>query len=70
LELWILEGCWFKTVNYDSLDYSSSDAVKITTSIRFDNARQDIIGFTTESGFPGGTGTALGGAGSITPAAP
>lgn len=67
LELWTLEGCWLKSVTYDTLDYSASDAIKIQISMRFDNARQDILGFTTEDGFAGGTGTALGGAGRLLP---
>lgn len=67
LEIWTLEGCWFKSVNWDSLDYAASDQIKIQISMRFDNARQDILGFAGEAGFPTGTGTALGPAGRLLP---
>lgn len=40
LESWIFEGCLLATVNYESFDYSSSDAMTIELSIRFDNATQ------------------------------
>jgi hypothetical protein len=40
LEQWYLEGCYVMTAAYDSLDYSSSDAVQITLTIRYDNATQ------------------------------
>jgi hypothetical protein len=68
LELWTMEGCWFKTVGYDQLDYSNGEAVKLSISMRFDNARQDILGFQGEAGFPagtGGAGSALGPAGRL-----
>lgn len=68
LELWTMEGCWLKSVNWDSLDMASSEAIKIQISMRFDNARQDILGYTGEAGFPGGgQGVALGGAGRLLP---
>jgi len=41
LETWYLEGCFLETVNYDSFDYSSSDAVQVTLTISFDNATQE-----------------------------
>jgi len=41
LEAWYLEGCYLTTVAYDNFDYSSSDAVQITMTLRFDNAQQD-----------------------------
>jgi hypothetical protein len=56
-ETWTLEGCWLKEVKYDDLDYSSSDAVTITVSIRYDHARQ-LLG-----GYARGPGIATGGAG-------
>lgn len=40
LEEWFLEGCYIESVQYDSLDYSSSEPVQITLSIRYDNATQ------------------------------
>lgn len=40
LEQWFLEGCFIKEVNYNGFDYSSSDAMMINLTIRFDNATQ------------------------------
>lgn len=58
-EKWTVEGCWFQSVDYTDLDYSSSDKVMINLNIRFDHARQDIGGYNQ------GQGVALGGAGRI-----
>lgn len=55
LEVWHLEGCWFKTVNYTDLDYAAGEQVKIDITMRFDHAHQDIMPYTT------GVGSALGG---------
>lgn len=41
LENWYLEGCFLQSVNYESLDYSSSDPLTIVMTVRFDNATQD-----------------------------
>ena len=38
LETWELYGCFLKTANYDTLNYATSEAVKIALTIRFDNA--------------------------------
>lgn len=40
IEEWLLEGCYLEQVQYDSTDYSSSDPVMITLTVRFDNATQ------------------------------
>ena len=40
LEQWNLEGCYIEQVQYDSMDYSSSEPVMITLTVRFDNATQ------------------------------
>lgn len=40
IEAWKLEGCYIQQVEYDSLDYSSSDMTMITMTIRYDNALQ------------------------------
>jgi hypothetical protein len=40
LESWILEGCFLTSINYGSLDYSSSDQQMIDLTIRYDNAKQ------------------------------
>lgn len=37
-EQWTLEGCFLESVNYQQLDYSSSDPVSIQMQIRYDNA--------------------------------
>lgn len=40
LENWEIYGCYLKSVNYNSMDYSASEPVTIALSIRFDNASQ------------------------------
>lgn len=40
LESWELYGCYLADVNYNQLQYSESNALQITLSIRFDNAVQ------------------------------
>jgi hypothetical protein len=59
LEQWVIEGCYLKDVNYNSMDYAQSEAVKITMSITYDNAYQ-----TDTVGIPTGVGEFLAGAGS------
>jgi hypothetical protein len=61
LETWTFEGCWLQNVAYDNMDYSASEATKISISMRFDTAFQ-VIGTYT-----GGPGSALGGAGRLAP---
>jgi len=40
LESWFLEGCYLEQVAYDNMDYSSSEAVMLTLTVRYDNATQ------------------------------
>lgn len=56
VEQWMLEGTWIQKADYDALDYSTGEAVKITMTLRFDNARQLLGGYA-------GPGSALGGVG-------
>jgi len=56
-EKWTIEGCWFQQVDYTDLDMAASDAVLITTTLRYDHARQNI------GGYAQGEGVATGGAG-------
>ena len=56
-EKWTVEGCWLQQVDYTDLDMAASDAVLITTTIRYDHARQDIGGYSQ------GEGVATGGPG-------
>jgi hypothetical protein len=37
-ETWTLEGCFLESVNYQNLEYSSSEAVDIQMTVKFDNA--------------------------------
>ena len=53
VESWLLEGCFIQQVGYGELDYSSSEAVMIDLTIRYDHARQQLTGQ--------GYGTALAG---------
>ena len=60
LEQWQLIGCYLKDVNYNTLDYGTSEAVKISMTITYDNAVQDTgsdIGPGTGNGGGGGVGT-------------
>jgi hypothetical protein len=40
LETWELYGCYLKSVNYNDLNYGTSEAATITMNITFDNANQ------------------------------
>jgi len=44
LETWELYGCYLKSVNYNDLNYGTSEAVTITMTLSFDNALQTPIG--------------------------
>jgi len=59
IERWTIEGCWFQQVDYTDLDYASAEVVLITTTIRYDHARQTV------GGYDQGNGIATGGAGVI-----
>ena len=61
LEKWTMEGCWLKSANYNDLDMSSNEAVKISLIIRFDHARQNVTGLAN--------GVATGGVGPVATAA-
>lgn len=61
IEKWTVEGCFFQAVDYTDLDYSDSNAVQITVTIRYDHARQGEL-----NGYNAGEGVATGGAGRIT----
>lgn len=54
IEEWIVEGCWIQNVDYTDLDYSASDAVQVTLTLRYDHARQLIGGYDQGQGV--GTG--------------
>lgn len=43
-ETWYLEGCFLQNVDWGDLDYAASETIKVTATIRFDHARQDIGG--------------------------
>ena len=59
IEKWTVEGCFIQNIDYTDLDYADSAAVQITTTIRYDHARQDL------GGYNAGEGVATGGAGRI-----
>jgi len=62
VESWVLEGCWLQNVDWGDLDYTASDAIQITMTIRFDHARQIVHGYAGNGG-QGGEGEALSGQG-------
>jgi len=51
LETWELYGCYIQQVNYQTLNYGTSDAVTVALTLRFDNAIQAPLG--TGVGTPG-----------------
>ena len=44
LETWEVYGCFLQGVNYDSLNYATSEAVTMSLTIAFDNAIQGPLG--------------------------
>jgi len=44
LETWELYGCYLKSVNYNTLNYATNEAVTMALTIAFDNAIQSPIG--------------------------
>lgn len=50
---WLLEGVWIQNTEFGDMDYSASEAIVITLTLRFDHARSIDAGQ--------GYGTALGG---------
>jgi len=44
LETWELYGCYLNSVNYNDLNYGTSEPVTITMQVRFDNAVQTPLG--------------------------
>lgn len=55
LEVWNLEGCWLKNVDYADVNYAEGSKMEISLVVRFDHAYQVIMPYTT------GPGSALGG---------
>jgi len=54
LEEWQILGCYLSDVNYNKMDYNTSEAVKISMTINFDNAIQ-----VNSAGTPVGVGEAI-----------
>ena len=57
LERWQLYGCYLESVNYNQVNYSTSEDIKIALSVQYDNAIQ-LGNNATDSGgvgFPNGT---------------
>lgn len=48
-ETWHLDGCWLKDVAWGELDYTASETLKVTATVRFDHARQDIANIRNET---------------------
>jgi hypothetical protein len=53
VETWKLEGCYISAVDYGSGDYSTAEKRQIQLTLRYDHARQELLG--------GVSGTAIGG---------
>jgi hypothetical protein len=56
VEEWQLSGSWIQNIDYGDLDYSSSEAVLLTLTIRYDHAQQVNVASYS------GPGAAIGGA--------
>lgn len=62
LETWELAGCFIQSVNYNTMNYGTNEAVTISLTIRFDNALQtNGAGNADTSGLGIQVGRALGG---------
>jgi hypothetical protein len=44
LETWEIYGCYLSEVNYNNMDYGTSEAATISLTVRFDNAIQTPVG--------------------------
>ena len=44
IEVWYVEGAYIENVDYTDLDYAASETIKITLTLRYDHARQEILG--------------------------
>jgi len=44
LSTFYIEGAWLENVDWGDLDYAASETLKITLTVRYDHARQDITG--------------------------
>lgn len=44
LETWIILGCYLQAVNYNDMNYGTSEPATVSLTIRFDNAVQDPQG--------------------------
>lgn len=68
LEQWQLYGCYLESVNYNALNYATSEDIKIALTIQFDNAIQTDpngvegtgVGIYPGRGDPQGTSTSVG----------
>lgn len=41
LESWFLEGCFLESIEWDGFEYQTADPMKITMTVRYDNATQE-----------------------------
>lgn len=44
LSTFYIEGAWLENIDWGDLDYAASETLKLTLTIRYDHARQDITG--------------------------
>ncbi len=44
IEVWYIEGVWIENADYTDLDYAASETIKITLTLSYDHARQEILG--------------------------
>ena len=64
LETWELYGCFIQAVNYNNMNYATSEVATIALTIRFDNAIQaplgSGVGTMVGRAFGGGSATGIG----------
>ena len=53
VESWKYEGCFFQSVNWGEVDYSTGEKMTIQLTIRFDHARQVLVSAVTGSAIGG-----------------
>jgi hypothetical protein len=64
LETWELYGCFLQSVNYNTMNYGTSEVVTVSLTVRFDNAVQSPlasgVGTSVGRAFGGGSVTGIG----------
>jgi len=57
VETWVIEGCFIQNIDYENVDYTTSETLKVTITLRFDHARQNINPDNVSGKATGGAGS-------------